>query len=191
MSRPKRWFSSLLRPLDDSSDWKLERFWRTLIGNNMYGFDANRLRRDFRSFLFKTVADCAAYRNGLQPPNPMAAIMARQFDLDIRSAIEEYVQEGNEYIAPNDGEENAFQSAWTNFCNNSALFDTAKGRLGIGHGAMGMGSVVCVLYGSPVLHILRVEGQMYRYIGEAYIYDLMDGEALLENDKQMSELCIE
>ena len=191
MSRPKSWFSSLLRPLADSSDWFAERFWRTLVGDHMNGVDADEVRQRFRTCLFKTVADCAAVRNGLQPPSLMAASMIRQFDRDIKAAIEEYVREGNEYIESNDEDVAAFQSAWVGFCNNSAIFDTGKGRLGIGHASMGIGDVVCVLYGSPMLHILRPRGQVYRYVGEAYVYDLMNGEALLENDKQMSEFCIE
>ena len=191
MSRPKQWFASLLRPLADNSDWYAERFWRTLIGNNMDGVDVNEVRKRFRTYLFRNIVDAAAGRNGHQLPSEMASLMVRQFAQDLTTVIEEYVHEGNEYVESNDEEVEAFQRTWVRFCNNSALFGTYEQRLGIGPGSMALGDVVCVLRGSPMLHILRPRGEVYRYIGEAYVYDLMNGEALLENEKQMSEFCLE
>ena len=60
------------------------------------------------------------------------------------------------------------------------LFVTAGGMLGSGFPGIMAGDVVCILFGSNVPHILRptqVEGQ-YLLIGECYVKDLMEGQAM-------------
>ena len=90
-----------------------------------------------------------------------------------------------------DEEVEAFQGSWVSFCNKSTLFETRKQGLGIGPGSIEPGDVVCVLYGSPMLHTLWPNGELYRYVGEEYVYDLLNGEALYENEEQILEVCLE
>jgi hypothetical protein len=57
-----------------------------------------------------------------------------------------------------------------------ALFATEGGYLGCAPKDVAAGDAVCVLYGGRTLYVLREEGNGYRLIGEAYVYDCMDGQ---------------
>ncbi|KAG4443701.1 hypothetical protein IFR05_000790 [Cadophora sp. M221] len=52
------------------------------------------------------------------------------------------------------------------------------GYMGIGFSRMRVGDMVVVLFGGDVLFILRPEGETYKLIGEAYVHDLISGEAM-------------
>ena len=105
--------------------------------------------------------------------------MLQNISRDLNMVIKEHVQAGKKDVESNDEQIEAFQETWIRSCHRSCLLETRKQRLGIGPRSMALGDVVFVLYGSPMLHVLRPNGTFHRFVGEAYIYDLMDGEALL------------
>jgi hypothetical protein len=56
---------------------------------------------------------------------------------------------------------------------------------GIGPAAMAPGDLLCVLFGFDLPVVLRlVEGSRYRFIGECYVHDLMDGRAVRNPDRR-------
>jgi len=63
-------------------------------------------------------------------------------------------------------------------CEQRVIFTTKTGYLGRGPLGMKVGDLVCILYGGPVPYVIRRSGGQYRFIGEAYIHDLMRGEAI-------------
>lgn len=70
--------------------------------------------------------------------------------------------------------------AWLLFIDNDwsgrALFATKDGYLGCAPNDVTEGDVVCMLYGGRTMYVLREEEGGYRFIGEAYVYDCMDGQ---------------
>lgn len=71
-----------------------------------------------------------------------------------------------------------FHQSASNACKGRTLFFAKGGRLGLGPMAMQEGDSLCVLFGGSVPYILRAEGDCYRLVGECYVYDLMNGEAV-------------
>ncbi|OCK83636.1 HET-domain-containing protein [Lepidopterella palustris CBS 459.81] len=69
------------------------------------------------------------------------------------------------------------EALWRYTCYRTPFF-TKKGKLGIGPGAMQDGDLICVLFGSQVPFVIRTEGDHYRFIGECYVGDIMEGEAI-------------
>jgi hypothetical protein len=70
------------------------------------------------------------------------------------------------------------------WCTGRVFFAASNSRFGWAPRGTGVGDVVCVLFGSIVPFILRplsAPGQ-YRLIGECYLYDFMDGEAVNSNE---------
>ncbi|KAF4456837.1 heterokaryon incompatibility (het-6OR allele) [Fusarium albosuccineum] len=64
-------------------------------------------------------------------------------------------------------------------------FTTTAGRLGVGSADAQVGDVVCVFLGGKMPFILRRadtggKGVFYRFVGEAYVHGIMDGQALDE-----------
>lgn len=66
-----------------------------------------------------------------------------------------------------------------------ALFATENGHLGCGPGDVAVGDVVCVLYGGRTLYVLRKEKDDYRFVGEAYVHDCMDGQIFEMLDQKL------
>ena len=61
---------------------------------------------------------------------------------------------------------------------NRDLFITEKGNFGLGPSEMRVGGVVCILLGGPVRYILCQQNDSeFRFRGECYVHDTMDGEA--------------
>jgi hypothetical protein len=54
--------------------------------------------------------------------------------------------------------------------------------IGLGPSIMQESDTLCILFGGAAPTILRPEGDYYRFVGECYVYDLMNGEAI--NDWQ-------
>ncbi|VTO88525.1 unnamed protein product [Fusarium graminearum] len=50
--------------------------------------------------------------------------------------------------------------------------------IGLGPKTMEEGDIICVLFGGATPFVLRRSGECYRFIGECYVYDLMNGEAM-------------
>lgn len=62
------------------------------------------------------------------------------------------------------------------------VFGSKEGYLGLGPPCMAPNDRVCVLFGSRVPSIIRPSGSQgeYKFVGECYVYKLMEGEALDE-----------
>lgn len=58
------------------------------------------------------------------------------------------------------------------------MFATERGYIGLGQPLEEVGDVVCLLYGSAAPTILRPRGDYYLLIGDCYIHEIMNGEAL-------------
>lgn len=71
--------------------------------------------------------------------------------------------------------------------NGSRMFITETGYVGFGPRCMRPGDVVCVLFGGGTQYVVRptAAADEYLFLGSAYVYGLMDGEAVdaWENDK--------
>jgi Heterokaryon incompatibility protein (HET) len=84
------------------------------------------------------------------------------------------------------GSNERFTQAAKNPCTGRRAFSlttSASGMdlwpYGIGPVAMQPGDAVCVLFGFDLPVVLRcVEGEYFRFVGECYVYDLMDGRVV-------------
>lgn len=62
----------------------------------------------------------------------------------------------------------------------SRLFVTKSGILGKGPSTLQTGDICCILFGNCFPFILRPVRSWYKVIGEAYICDVMQGEAVVD-----------
>jgi hypothetical protein len=76
------------------------------------------------------------------------------------------------------GDPGAYAALARNYCLNRRFFITLHGRLGIGPKWTKQGDMVCVLFGGGVPYILCPKGRHYTFIGESYVYGLMEGQAI-------------
>jgi hypothetical protein len=74
---------------------------------------------------------------------------------------------------------------WKNYLHEAhsmsyrrAFITMTKGNMGLAPNAAQPGDVVCIFFGCKVPYILRPVGEHYLFIGDAYIHDIMDGEAM-------------
>ena len=63
-------------------------------------------------------------------------------------------------------------------CTNRRLFYTSGGFIGLGPSNIRANDVVAVLFGGHTPFLLRPRTGCYQLIGEAYVYGMMDGEAM-------------
>jgi hypothetical protein len=73
------------------------------------------------------------------------------------------------------------------------LVITREGYLGLGVNSCVKGDLVCVLFGCSTPVLLRMVGEHYVFLGEAYLHGFMDGEAvdgLERGDFKEEEFCI-
>ncbi|KAK4032503.1 heterokaryon incompatibility protein-domain-containing protein [Parachaetomium inaequale] len=63
-------------------------------------------------------------------------------------------------------------------CRGRTLFATAGGRLGLGPENVQTGDVVTILLGTPVPIVLRPAADRFRYVGDAYVHGIMDGQLM-------------
>lgn len=85
---------------------------------------------------------------------------------------------------------------------NATACTTAKGCIGLVTGSAKQGDLICILYGGKSPFILSKEvgkiledGQdghedLFRLVGEAYIYSVMHGEAMGLKHVQLKKICI-
>lgn len=64
-------------------------------------------------------------------------------------------------------------------CGRRKLFLTPHGHLGLGPETMSKGDAVCVLGGATMPHILRKQEGFFELVGDCFIDNLMDGEAVI------------
>ncbi|KAL8659561.1 MAG: hypothetical protein Q9202_007071, partial [Teloschistes flavicans] len=72
----------------------------------------------------------------------------------------------------------SFLSRFIDFTRNRSFFATANGRIGIGPEGTKAGDDVRVIIFCPTPYILREQGNVYDFIGEAYVDGMMYGQAL-------------
>ncbi|KAG8532989.1 uncharacterized protein KY384_001771 [Bacidia gigantensis] len=68
-------------------------------------------------------------------------------------------------------------------------FITTRGYIGLGSANIQAGDTVCVFYGANVPHVLRRrehDKPGYTFIGESFVYGLMDGEAMEQDHESMT-----
>ena len=88
-----------------------------------------------------------------------------------------------------------FSREMTNILHTRQLFVTKAGRFGYTKRGVQPGDVVVVFSSAPVPHVLRrvrQEGdsvERWRFVGDAYVHDLMDFEAD-EMDAEVAELVV-
>jgi hypothetical protein len=71
-----------------------------------------------------------------------------------------------------------FEEAAKNVSHNTSLFLTTSGHIGLGPSEMVPGDVVCVLGGADMPMVLRKNDDCYNLVGECYIDDIMEGQAV-------------
>jgi len=74
--------------------------------------------------------------------------------------------------------------------NSRVLFATDTGYLGFASEHLKIGDRVCVFYGGPTLYVLRNDGSNCRFVADAYVSDMMDGQVfeLLDNGELKEEV---
>ena len=79
-----------------------------------------------------------------------------------------------------------YLEAVRNAYNNRRFFVTKDGRPGLGPQLMESGDIVAILYGSRWPVVLRplLETGHYEILGLAYVYGIMDGEAVREHESE-------
>lgn len=80
----------------------------------------------------------------------------------------------------------ALSGEWRNFkhralaqSKNRSMFTSSKGYMGLGPRSLRPKDVIVVLFGGKLPYILRpIEHGRFRFVGEAYVHGIMEGEAL-------------
>ncbi|KAI1743029.1 heterokaryon incompatibility protein-domain-containing protein [Xylaria scruposa] len=67
--------------------------------------------------------------------------------------------------------------------NRRVFFTENKAYIGLGPGIIQKNDFLCILFGGATPMVLRPVGDLYRFIGECYVYDLMSGEAIRDWEK--------
>lgn len=103
-----------------------------------------------------------------------------------RTLAEDAIADG---IAKTSAEENCLRYKF--FHDSTRPIITEKGRLSLAPFLTEKGDVVCVIHGAKAPFVLRpCEDGTYRIVGEAYVRDIMFGEALKEDDCPVAEILI-
>ena len=71
-----------------------------------------------------------------------------------------------------------FHEAFARACLDRRFFVTQGGYMGIGPKTVKGGDRIVVLFGGKVPYILRPSGRRFKFVGDAYIPGLMDGQAV-------------
>jgi hypothetical protein len=77
------------------------------------------------------------------------------------------------------------------------MFLTTHGYLGLGHEGLDAGDIVCILSGGEVPFILRETAKredrgVFQFLSECYVHGVMDGEAVDDpNRSPLEEILIE
>jgi len=105
----------------------------------------------------------------------------KSWDFDRHAAVTDRAPEG-----PSEEDDSQIQAGHRFFANSGyavfrrRVFVTQTGMLGLGPPATAEGDIVVVLFGGTVPFVLRpdAEKQRYRLVGECYVHDVMDGQAV-------------
>ena len=110
-------------------------------------------------------------------PQHLADFSAYLYDYFKIGMPEKYISR-ELHAAAKDGDGASFAVAARNMCNGRRFFITSKGYTGIGPAALRQHDLVCVLFGGRTPFVLKKEEDSYRFLGEAYVHGLMNGEAI-------------
>jgi hypothetical protein len=82
-----------------------------------------------------------------------------------------------------------FTGRMKSMCSGRPYISTSTGLLGLGCPGIQVGDVICILYGTTLPYVLRPrpDGAM-AFVGDAYIYNAMNGEALASAGKNPDEM---
>jgi hypothetical protein len=91
-----------------------------------------------------------------------------------------YTQERKQSCAGYSEKTNSFVNVVCNTVAQRRFFVTSKGMLGLGPEKSREGDVVAVLFGGSTPYLLRPvrNGTHWRLVGECYVYDIMEGQAV-------------
>ncbi|KAH6721662.1 heterokaryon incompatibility protein-domain-containing protein [Leptodontidium sp. MPI-SDFR-AT-0119] len=70
------------------------------------------------------------------------------------------------------------------FCDERRFFRTALGYYGIGPCELENDDLIVVLFGGTTPYVLRPTSEGYKFVGECYVYGLMNGEAILMMERE-------
>ncbi|KAK1754436.1 heterokaryon incompatibility protein-domain-containing protein [Echria macrotheca] len=74
-------------------------------------------------------------------------------------------------------------------CSGRPYVMTVTGLLGLGCPGVRVGDVVCVLYGTTVLYLLRPRADgTYEFVGDAFLHGMMHGEAITSPQRGPDEM---
>ncbi|TKA76950.1 hypothetical protein B0A49_01725 [Cryomyces minteri] len=106
----------------------------------------------------------------------------RKFDPVDPSLVSTYEQKPRDaaHDESQDGDADRFLEAASNACSGRRIFITSKGHVGLGPAALRTDDRVFVLFGSIVPFVLRRKNLQFQLVGECYVNDLMQGEAISE-----------
>jgi hypothetical protein len=76
------------------------------------------------------------------------------------------------------GDPEAYAALAENYCSNRSFIITSRRGMGIGPADTQPGDFVHVLYGGGVPYIARKLGSCWLFIGESYLHDFINGEAI-------------
>jgi hypothetical protein len=122
-------------------------------------YSAKQGLKDFAEFRLTMLAHerVSRYRKGILPEGLVVA--------------EEAAEEGNA---------RAYFVEVKSMVAERRLFKTKSGLIGLGPRVLRSGDICCILFGGHVPFILRRVGSDYRLVGEAYIREVMQGEAVVD-----------
>ena len=171
-----------IAPDNNDMDSVRKALWRTLVANR--GLDLQFMSPPTYS-VFQQL--CLKVLGGQQVSYLCEDIMKNNRQLNIRGRkLEEWIAFEDEAIKSQveyppvdtmDGQYLA-RAGLTSYQGHKRLMVTASGYIGLAPYAAQKGDLVCVMYGCSLPLILRKTGEHYRFIGEAYLDDFMDGEAI-------------
>jgi hypothetical protein len=119
----------------------------------------------------------AGFLRSLVHENP-----SREAHSIFKQLYDSIIETAHEFSKLNDEAENIerarFISAVGLTCRNRRLFVTTGGHLGLGPWQAQPGDILCVLGGADMPFIIRKEDSRFRLVGECYVDDIMNGEAV-------------
>lgn len=75
----------------------------------------------------------------------------------------------------------------TGISHGRKLFATDFGYIGLAPPTSIVGDEICVLFGSKVPYVFRREGSYCKFVGECYIFGLMNSEVLNGLEESLEE----
>jgi hypothetical protein len=154
---PSEWFQ-----LVGWTDWSIDppdQFWRTLVANRAL----DTLQNPSRLYPM-------AFRSIMH-----GRVMG--LDLDTKGALLE-----TNFVHVKEFIKRLQQAIW-----GRQLIRTSSGFLGLAPSLTQVGDTICIFHGCNVPVVLRLVGEHYKFLGQCYINNMMDGEALdLQKSKSIS-----